>query len=146
MYLEHISMVHSVWGDISRTAAVGKKKCLAFGPLTLALWRLADPGRLARQRSAVIAVALVLLLRRQLQKPHLTGVALNQCSFAPTPHPHAVIGEGRDEEASHPPFYIPHWASGASRKSRHWKSISKSPSQHETISDISRKRVSGLLC
>ncbi|KAK5900585.1 hypothetical protein CgunFtcFv8_025533 [Champsocephalus gunnari] len=52
-----------------------------------------------RQRLAVIAVDLALLLRRQLRKPHLTGVALNQCSSAPT----MLSLEGREAP---PPSYI----------------------------------------
>lgn len=101
MYLEHISVVHSVRGDISRTAAL--EKASALGLLALPLWRLAEPGRLPRHRLAVIAVDLALLLRRQLRKPHLTGVALNQCSSVP---PHAVLGVGRNQAASPPLLYI----------------------------------------
>lgn len=82
MYLEHISMVYSVRGDISRTAALpGKASVLRL--LALPLQRPAGPGRLPRQRLAVIAVDLALLLRRQLRRLHLTGVAPNQCSSAP---------------------------------------------------------------
>lgn len=92
MYLEHISVVHSVRGDISRTAALEKASALRL--LALSLWRLAEPGRLPRQRLAVIAVDLALLLRRQLRKPHLTGVALNQCSSAPPYCPWSGKGQG----------------------------------------------------
>ena len=99
MYLEHISVVHSVRGDISRTAALEK-----LGLLALSLWRLAEPGRLPRQRLAVIAVDLALLLRRQLRKPHLTGVALNQCSSAP-PNMPSLEWEGT-RKPPHPPLYI----------------------------------------
>lgn len=66
MYLEHISVVRSVRGDISRTAAL--EKASALGLLALSLRRLAEPGRLPRQRLAVIAVDMALLLRRQLRK------------------------------------------------------------------------------
>lgn len=54
-------------------------------PGALSLWRLAEPSGPPRWRLAVIAVDLALLVCRQLQKLHLTGVALNQRSSAP-PH------------------------------------------------------------
>lgn len=95
MYLEQISMVHCVQGDISRTAAPESTL------LELSLWRLVEPGRLSHQSLAVIAVDLAHLLRRQLRKPHLTGVALNQCSSAPC----AVLWVGGDGGAFFPPCY-----------------------------------------
>lgn len=105
MYLEHISMVYSVWGDISRTAALPGKAC-AFKLPALSLQRLSVPSRLPHQRLAVITVDSVLLLCRQLQKPHLTGVIPNQCSSAPPPpHLNAVLGIGRDPEPPHPPLF-----------------------------------------
>ncbi|KAK5851750.1 hypothetical protein PBY51_023278 [Eleginops maclovinus] len=55
-----------------------------------------------RQRLAVIAVDLALLLHRQLRKPHLTGVALNQCSSAPT----MLSLEGTEATPRPPPSYI----------------------------------------
>lgn len=60
---------------------------------------------------------------------------------APLP-PHAVLGVGRDKEASHPPLYILtassrrrseiHWAYGAFQRGTHQKSNSKSPSLRDT--------------
>lgn len=61
MYLEHISVLLSVQGDISRTAALEKHQ--RSGLLTLSLQRMAEPGRSPRQRLAVIAVDMALLLR-----------------------------------------------------------------------------------
>lgn len=150
MYLEHISVVHSVRGDISRTAALEK-----LGLLALSLWRLAELGRLPRQRLAVIAVDLALLLRRQLRKPHLTGVALNQCSSAPPCCPWSGKGQGGLPS----PFIHPDSLFQATL----WDSLGlwciserHTPEKQQQIplstryywyhiSDISRKRSAGLL-
>lgn len=54
-------MLLSVQGDINRTAALEKHR--RSGLLTLSLRRMAEPGRSPRQRLAVIAVDMALLLR-----------------------------------------------------------------------------------
>lgn len=163
MYLEHISAVHSVRGDISRTAAP-EKASMARAPGAVSLWRLAEPGRLPRQRLAVIAVDLALLLRRRLRKPHLTGVALNQCcSPRPPPHTHTVLGVERGEESDPPSpsplpsplikpdtlYEVMHRAYGEAQGGIQQKSNSKSPTQWKNywyyISGIGREQSSGLL-
>lgn len=105
MYLEHVSVVHSVQGDISRIVAPEKpQRWGSWRSLSLSLSRLAEPGRLPRHRLAVIAVDLALFLRCQLRKPHLTGVVPNQCSSAALL---TVLGARRDEEVSFRHFMHP---------------------------------------
>lgn len=70
-------MIHSVQGDISRTAVLEKHRCSGSWCCPSEDWQI----------PAGCHVGMMLLLRRQLRKPHLTGVALNQYSSTPTPPP-----------------------------------------------------------
>lgn len=95
MYLEHISVVHSVRGDISRTAAP-RKSLGARAPGVLSL----ETGR-ARQ----VATSEISSHSSRLGAHSALSTAKASpdrcCSqsvlFCP---PHAVLGAGRDEEAS----------------------------------------------
>lgn len=100
MYLEHISVVLSVQGDISRTAAPEKHQ--RSGLLTLSLRRMAEPGRSPRQRLAVIAVDMALLLRRRLRKAS-PDRCCSQSVLLCLPR-HITLGGGMDREAFHPPL------------------------------------------
>lgn len=100
MYLEHISVVLSVQGDISRTADPEKHR--RPGLLTLPLRRMAEPGRSPRQRLAVIAVDMALLLRRRLRKAS-PDRCCSQSVLLRLPR-HITLGGGRDREAFHPPL------------------------------------------
>lgn len=146
MDLEHIGVVGSVWGDISRTAAFEKHQC-SRAPAALQR-KSRNAGRMPRQILAVIAVDMAPLLCPQLWKPHLTGVALNKYSYAPHPHSHM---ESLDREGtSRRPIPLQYTSTGCApaevrRLTVNMKRCSGSPSQRKSTANTAVKSGVGLI-